>query len=278
MPPPKALRAACLAKTLGSKPLDCGPGGGGGVDLDGGERSGAEFGRGGAEGGGGGGALVKGALEGGRGGAPVGDAGGSGAEEGGGTGGAAVEGFRIAIGGAGGFEPGKGGGTLGGPASTADFEGMGNGRGAGFARGLIPSASLFGRGGVGRRVAAPVGGFGGAPKGSFGAVGFEASKSKMSFESVSAPVLTPPLLFFNFGIPPANSPPSCGASVLATAAAPLSLLDLFAADKGAAVAPGAFNVPGTAGALGANPPVSLGLSNMGADLSFVTAFLSPVPF
>ena len=191
--------------------------------------------------------------------------------------------MRDAIGGAGGFEPGKGGGILGGPTSAADFEGIGNGRGAGLGGGLIPPASLTGRDGVGRRFAsAGTGGLGAEPNGGFGAEDLGASELGVYEESLSAPVSTPPPLFFNFGIPPANRPPNCGASdaaAFATAAA-LSLLVLFALGiEGAELLGGGFNIPGTGGAPAAiAPPPPLGLSTSGAERSFVLAFLSPFPF
>ena len=46
-------------------------------------------------------------------------------------------------------------------------------------------------------------------EGSFGADGVDVSESECA---ESAPVDTPPLVFFSVGIPPANSPPSWGAA------------------------------------------------------------------
>jgi hypothetical protein len=101
------------------------------------------------------------------------------------------------------------------------------------------------------------------------------------------PVSTPPPRFFNFGIPPANNPASCGGcsipdtppeSLLVWS---LLLLALFPPPgTGGASPPGAFNIPGTGGAPakgdGADPPDVFPI--IGADRSFVTAFLSCLPF
>ena len=258
-------------------------GGGGGVDLEGGDRSGAELGGGGAEGGGGGGgALFVGGAEGGIGGALGGEAGGGGATDGGG--GAKPEGFLRVTGGAGGFDPGRGGATLEGIPSIDDLEGTGNGRDAGFGGGLLRPTSLMGRGGVGRRLATPgARGFGAAlAGGGLGAAGVVFEASEIYEESLSAPVSTPPPLFFNFGIPPAKRPPSCGASAITAfppVTAPLSLLVRFAVGGDGAAPPGGFNMPGTGGAPAATPPPPpFGFSSNGPDRSFVTAFLRPFPF
>lgn len=96
---------------------------------------------------------------------------------------------------------------------------------------------------------------------------------------------TPPPRFFSFGIPPANSPPSCGGWSIPAAllsAFPWSLL-LRARFPGigGASPPGALDIPGTAGApldgddLG--PPETTPPPTIGADLSFVTAFLRAFP-
>jgi hypothetical protein len=101
-----------------------------------------------------------------------------------------------------------------------------------------------------------------------------------------APVSTPPRLR-SLGIPPANSPASCGvagAAVLFSLPGPTSLLlrARFAPCPGTGGASplGGFFIPGTGGAaprggpddLTPPPPIC------GADLSFVTVFLNFVPF
>jgi hypothetical protein len=98
------------------------------------------------------------------------------------------------------------------------------------------------------------------------------------------PVLTPPPVFFSFGMPPANSPPSCGAeSMLDIALCCRSLWSLLLRIRpgaGGAKLFGAFGKPGTAGAPpsgdGPGPPELLPPTN-GADRSFVTVFLSALP-
>lgn len=71
-------------------------------------------------------------------------------------------------------------------------------------------------GGIGGRMpgtagAVPEGGFGAEKLGGFGAEAVCSPGSDIYEESEFAPVSMPPRLFLNFGIPPANSPPSCGA-------------------------------------------------------------------
>lgn len=101
----------------------------------------------------------------------------------------------------------------------------------------------------------------------------------------SAPVLTPPD-FLNFGIPPANRPPSCGAEAIALSPPPVSLLLLAllpppgtggASPPGGAGGlprPGTGGAPPMAGALGP----SLTLPTMGAERSFTcVTFFSLVP-
>lgn len=178
------------------------------------------------------------------------------------------------------MEPGNGGGAFAAPTSADDFESTGKGREAGLGGALAAPASLIGRDGVGRSFATPaIGGFGAVPTGGLEGASLELSDSGTYGEPLSAPVSTPPPRFFNFGIPPAKSPPSCGASEvteLAPAPAPLSLLSL--------VAPGTdppvdFNIPGTGGApAAAAPPPPFDLSSKGPERSFVTAFLRPFPF
>lgn len=92
-------------------------------------------------------------------------------------------------------------------------------------------------------------------------------------------MFTPPPVFLSFGIPPANSPPNCGAaSTLPPAAAfpgwSLLLLALFPPAVDGRRPPGTGGAPPTGG-----PAESLGLSMMGADRSFTTpTFLSLAPF
>lgn len=98
------------------------------------------------------------------------------------------------------------------------------------------------------------------------------------------PVSTPPPVFRNLGIPPANKPASCGAlSIAAAEGAPgvpwsLLLLALFPG-MGGARPPGGFAMPGTGGAPpsgdGPGPPDTF--PTIGADRSFVTAFLRALP-
>jgi hypothetical protein len=136
--------------------------------------------------------------------------------------------------------------------------------------------------------AAPPGGFGagGAALGGFGAELRDDSGSERYGELVSAPVLTPPD-FRSFGIPPANSPPNCGAPPpipLSLAPSPPVSLLLLARPPGTGGArpdggAGALPMPGTGGA----PPIGgpLGLSDfatIGADRSLIcVTFFSLVP-
>ena len=131
------------------------------------------------------------------------------------------------------------------------------------------------------------GGFGADPIGGRGAEFRVVSGSDVYDESLSAPVSTPPPLFFNFGIPPANSPPSCGAAVMPFVPVPRPSSLLLRArfvppcpGIGGAEAPGGFNKPGTTGApaIGALGAPFVSLPIMGADRSFVTAFFSLAPF
>lgn len=90
----------------------------------------------------------------------------------------------------------------------------------------------------------------------------------------------PPRVFFSFGIPPAKSPPNCGAaSIVLVDAPPASLLLLFLVGlegTGGASPPGGL-IPGTGGAPLTAPPELDFLSRTGADLSFVTVDLSFFP-
>lgn len=91
----------------------------------------------------------------------------------------------------------------------------------------------------------------------------------------------PPLVFFNLGIPPAKSPPNCGAAsaVLDDDAPPVSLLLRFLFEfegTGGARPPGGL-IPGIGGAPATGPP-ELGLSaTMGAERSLVTVAFNFLP-
>lgn len=110
------------------------------------------------------------------------------------------------------------------------------------------------------------------------------SNAKLRYSDVP-PVSTPtPPVFFNFGMPPANKPPSCGAPLIAGAAGAfrlpwsLLLLALFPGTGGARP-PVGLAMPGTGGAPptgeGPGPPETL--PTIGADRSFVTAFFKAFP-
>lgn len=92
-------------------------------------------------------------------------------------------------------------------------------------------------------------------------------------------IFTPPPVFLSFGIPPANSPPNCGAASTlppddAFPGWSLLLLALFPPAVDGRRPPGTGGAPPTGG-----PAESLGLSMMGADRSFTTpTFLSFAPF
>ena len=226
------------------------------------------------EGGGGGGAA--GASAGGGGGGAIG----VGAEDIG-TGGGSVDavvdkpdGFR---------DEGKGGGFLptggGGGFDAANELSLVDSLGVTLRRWLeLPGG---GRGGLpGMLGAAPGGGFGAEERGL--ETKWDGSpESDMYVESEFAPVSTPPLLFFNLGIPPANSPPSCGAPSIAAIVVPdpVSLLLLTRLPgTGGASPPGGPPIPGIKGAppTGGPPPDDEPATD-GADRSFVTAFLRAFP-
>ena len=172
--------------------------------MEGAELLGAGGGRGASPGGGGGGGAAgvgEGVLK--------FEAGGGG---GGGAPGAAVVGFLDAGGGIGGFFP-IGGGGLGFECaiSGVECEACGVGRNEFLRADTPPGGGGAAPGGGG---GAP-GGLGAAPGGKGGAAalggGVETLLDVGSGSESYAPVLTPPD-FLSFGMPPANSPPSCGAA------------------------------------------------------------------
>lgn len=128
--------------------------------------------------------------------------------------------------------------------------------------------------------AAAPGGLGAAGAAIVGGLGAEErdSGSDAYAASLFAPVSIPPPVFFSFGIPPAKMPPSCGAA----GAAALALLPLLLGASLLALALlfGVGSIPGTGGAPPTGgpegPPESF--PTTGAERSFVTAFLSCLPF
>lgn len=247
---------------------------------------------------------LEGAVDGGGG----GGAGGGGADEGGGGGACAGKdeaGLREETGGGGGLRPdGGGGGPRGGVTSGEDCTdlkekvelGLDTGFGGGFrkfdTRGFVgcdgADSVVFGT----RRKVGSFGAVGGfEPANDGGGLGVEMrelSGSEMYDESRLAPVSMPPLLL-SFGMPPAKMPPSCGA-VASPPLSPLPPLPPVSLLLRARMAPGPFGIggasppgglprPGIAGAPpiagAAEPPLSFPI--MGADRSFVTAFLSLAP-
>jgi len=127
--------------------------------------------------------------------------------------------------------------------------------------------------------AGSVGGGGAEPAGARGMDGREGSESDCA---PSAPVAIPPRVFFSFGIPPANMPPSCGgpSKSLDALPPPVSLLlrDLFAPPGTGGASPlGGFAIPGTGGAPTTGPPPPAFLSTMGAERSFVTVLFRRAP-
>jgi len=96
-------------------------------------------------------------------------------------------------------------------------------------------------------------------------------------------VLTPPLVFFSLGIPPAKSPPNCGADSIVLdepPPPPVSLLLRFLFPPGTGGAsPVGGRIPGTGGAplIGPAPESAFLLSIRGEDLSFVTVDFSLAP-
>lgn len=166
-------------------------------------------------------------------------------------------------------------------------EGFDTGLGGGFfrfARGLGAGGAAPGMGG-----AEPPGGGGGPPgaggalfTGIRGAEGREVSESECA---LSAPVSIPPLVLFSLGMPPAKSPPSCGAPLVMPLSPPppvpwsLLLLALFPPPGTGGARPVGAPIPGTGGAppIGGPPPPDF-FSTCGADRSFVTVALSFLPF
>ena len=279
-----------MDRAEGSLGAEAGGGGGAarGIGVMGGGR-GADAGVGGGAGGGGG--------------APAGGSAGS-------VGGAAEDGFLAVIGGGRGFAPlggggggfaplGGGGGARGGRSELDRRElsvfGLWAGLGGGLRR--FATSGLAAEGGCGGDDSivcgvglntfslGAVGGFGAEEAGGLGAELLEISGPGIYDESRSAPVSTPPPVFFSFGMPtPAKIPPNCGA-VFAPPPPPVSLLllpRLKATPLGSVDARpiGGFPRPGTAGAppMGRPADISEVFPTMGAERSFVTAFLSLVPF
>jgi len=212
---------------------------------------------------------------GGGGGAPPGTGGARAGETGGG--GARPEGLREEGGGMGGFLP-IGGGGLGFmlilEATDDGLESLNPPR-IGFSGGRPP-----GTGGAG---GAP-GGLGADARGNLGAELRDVSGSeRYGALPWSAPVLTPPD-FLSLGMPPANSPASCGAAAMVLSPPPVSLLllALFPAGVGGARPGGCggLPIPGTGGAeaMGGALGPSLTLPTMGAERSLTTVtFLSRAP-
>lgn len=103
-------------------------------------------------------------------------------------------------------------------------------------------------------------------------------------ECVLPPVSTPPPVLRNFGIPPAKRPANWGAlSIPEDAGCCRSLWSLLLLARrpgaGGARLLGALGAPGTGGAppRGDGPEPPAALLTMGAERSFVTAFLSAFP-
>lgn len=125
--------------------------------------------------------------------------------------------------------------------------------------------------------AAAEGGLGGAD----GGLGAEAtSESDRYEESALAPVSTPPPRFFSLGIPPAKSPPNCGAGSAVAVPWSLLLLARFPGTDGAR--PGTGGAPPIFGTGGAPPTAGAAeeldsLPTCGAERSLVTAFLRALP-
>ena len=128
-----------------------------------------------------------------------------------------------------------------------------------------------------------VGGFGADPSGGRGAEKRFDSGSELYEESPPAPVSIPPPLLLSLGMPAANRNPIWGAELMPAGSPPppvsLLLLTRFAASARGGGDRLLGNVkPGTGGAPPTSEPGSGFLSIIGADRSFVTAFLRRVPF
>ena len=112
------------------------------------------------------------------------------------------------------MEAGGGGGGAGGTEADVDVERDDGFRDVGSAGGFFPIGGggfLPPRGLPGIAGAAPPGGLGADAVGGLGGEEAGSPGSERYVESAFAPVSMPPRLFLSFGIPPANSPPSCGA-------------------------------------------------------------------
>lgn len=126
-----------------------------------------------------------------------------------------------------------------------------------------------------------VGGFGADPSGGRRAEKRFVSGSELYEESPPAPVSIPPL-FLSFGMPSANRAPHWGTELMPAGSPPppvsLLLLTRLASPAGGGEARllDKFKT-GTGGAPPMTGPVSGFLSIIGADRSFVTAFLRRVP-
>jgi len=135
-----------------------------------------------------------------------------------------------------------------------------------------------------------VGGLGAVEVSGLAVVLREFSGSERCEESRSAPVSIPPPVLFSFGIPAANIPPNWGAAGIPplTPLPPPPPVSLLLLPRFAGVEPGmrgarpagCFPEPGTAGAPleGGTAEAPEPLSNIGAERSLVTAFLSLAPF
>lgn len=148
----------------------------------------------------------------------------------------------------------------------------------------LGALSLFGAPGRG---GAAAGGLGADDVGGLGAEELlDDSGSDVEDDSRFAPVSTPPPRFFNFGMPPANMPASCGGCSIPETPVSLPLWSLLLRalfppfGTGGASPPDGFDIPGIGGAPpnGADPDPPETFPTIGADRSFVTAFLRALPF
>lgn len=286
---------------------DGGGGGGGGACMEGGGdviarcMGGADAVGGGGGGGGGGGVdgtgLVLSLLDGGGGGG-VGGASvaalidivfeaGTGSGGGGGAGGGIVLLTLRATGGGGGALPnpiplgfGLGGGGFFSPVSGLDTTGAeSEGCSAGRRPLIFGTTGAAPSGSGGASVPGNLGMTGALPPGGRGIDGLFASGSEYEpcSPSESAPVWTPPLVFFSLGIPPANRPPSCGAELMLVLGLVVSLLLRFLWFRAGA----AKFMFGIGGAPPTGGPPTFGPedpSSCGADRSLVTVAFNLAPF